>query len=89
LQYSYIWTEGDLALRQWGTEIGTPEPRNNVQQNVLLEIPPFTDADGNHQDDCFDQYIMNYGDNHCGYMGYRTTPWNNGAIDVVAKDCRG
>jgi esterase/lipase superfamily enzyme len=88
LQYSYIFTEGDLALGNWGKENGTPEPRNYIQENVLLDIPPFMDADGNHQDDCFDKYIIYYGDNHCGYMGYRTSPWNNGAIDIIARDWR-
>jgi pimeloyl-ACP methyl ester carboxylesterase len=88
LQTSYIWTDGDLALGHWGKENGTPEPGNYNQENVLLEIPPLRDADGNGQDDCFDDFIIFRGDNHCGYMGYRTNPWDNGAIDIVARDWR-
>jgi pimeloyl-ACP methyl ester carboxylesterase len=88
LESSYIFTDGDLALGHWGVGYTTPEPRNYNQENVLLEIPPFKDADGNGQDDCFDKYIIYSGDNHCGYMGYRTNPWDNGAIDIVTRDWR-
>ena len=55
---------------------------------MLLEIAPLKDADGNGKDDCFDKYIIHIGDNHCGYMGHRTNPWYNGAIDIVARDWR-
>ena len=51
-----------------------------------MEIPPIRDADGDGQDNCFDASTFIYGDNHCGYMGYRTAPWNNGAIDIVVRD---
>jgi len=86
LQSSYIDTEDDLALGHLGKENRIPQPRNYNQDNVILEIPPFRDADGNGQDNCFDTFIFIYGDNHCAYMGYRKTIWNNGAIDVVVRD---
>ncbi len=88
LETAYIFNEGDLALGHWGGGYATPEPRNYNQENVLLEIPPLIDADGNGKDDCFDEYIFHIGDNHCGYMGHRTNPWYNGAIDIVARDWR-
>jgi len=86
LQSSYIDTEDDLALGHLGKENRIPQPRNYNQDNVILEIPPFRDADGNGQDNCFDTFIFIYGDNHCAYMGYRKTIWNNGAIDIVVRD---
>jgi hypothetical protein len=88
LQSSYIDNEDDSALGHLGRENEIREPRNYVQENIQLQIPPYRDADGNGQDNCFDLFIFLYGDNHCGYMGYRTNPWDNGAIDIVARDWR-
>jgi hypothetical protein len=87
LQYAYFFYDEDFALGHFGKENGIREPRGNYhEENVLIEIPPFRDADGNGRDNCFDDSIFIYGDNHCGYMGYRRVPWNNGAIDIVVRD---
>jgi Alpha/beta hydrolase of unknown function (DUF900) len=90
LQYAYPWYNDDSALGRFGKERGIPEPGGIYhQKNVRVEIPPIRDADGDGQDNCFDASTFIYGDNHCGYMGYRRIPWNNGAIDIVVRDWRG
>ena len=69
-----------------------------------VQIPPITNADGNPNTDCLDSFIgalgwsvqwgqyWGYGDNHCGYMGFRTLPssdpYKDRAIEYVVRDWR-
>jgi hypothetical protein len=82
--------EGHEPLGMRGALIGIVLPGNYVQKNVIYEIPPFLDenADGNLVE-CFavPKPILVWGDNHCGYIGFRY-PFegsfrDNGVIDVV------
>ena len=67
-------------------------------------IPPIPNADGNPSTDCLDLTIgllgwsaqwpryWGWGDNHCGYMGFRTLPsldsHKDGAIEDVVINWR-
>jgi pimeloyl-ACP methyl ester carboxylesterase len=75
-------------------------PNNYEQYSVLYNIPPISNADGDPNTDCLDSYIgvwgwsehWGWGDNHCGYMGFRTLPSSDpnkdGAIEEVVIDWR-
>jgi hypothetical protein len=68
-------------------------PANYDDINVVYEIPPFSDADGDgNVEECFEDInpVKVWGDNHCGYIGLRG-PFSNsllddGAINVVVED---
>ncbi len=96
LQRSYPEAEPDSALGLTGSESGIQIPTENyLEYNVRYEIPPYYwDADANYIWDCL-EFDLNptWGDNHCGYMGYRglqfsnhDTIINDGAMDLVVKD---
>jgi hypothetical protein len=85
--------EGHEPLGMQGAPIGINLPVNYVQKNVIYEIPPFVDedADGNLVE-CFavPKPILLWGDNHCGYIGFRY-PFegsfrDDGVIDVVVRN---
>jgi hypothetical protein len=92
----------DFALGLDGS-VGS-EPNNYEEYSVLSSIPPIPNADGNLITDCRDSTIDEFfwssswgfndgwGDNHCGYMGFRTlpslNPWKDGAIENVVIDWR-
>lgn len=92
LQFTYRQHESDSALGNLGAEDLTKTPTNYIQYSVLSNIPPVWDADGNGEDDCYDAYIFQWGDNHCGYMGFRNLVgtiwdgWKDGAIEEVVLD---
>jgi pimeloyl-ACP methyl ester carboxylesterase len=92
LQFTYRQHESDFALGNFGAEDFTKTPANYVEYSVLSSIPPVWDADGNGEDDCYDAYIFQWGDNHCGYMGFRNLAgtiwdgWKDGAIEEVVLD---
>jgi hypothetical protein len=92
LQVTYPKHESDFALGHLGTENMTKTPQNYRQYSVLSSIPPLWDADGNGKDDCFDAYVSLWGDNHCGYMGFRNLTgtrwdgWKDGAIEEVVLE---
>ena len=76
--------------------VGAPKgtvPANYDDINVVFEIPPFSDADGDgNVEECFEDInpVKVWGDNHCGYIGLRG-PFSNsllddGAINVVVED---
>lgn len=96
LQLSYINAEPDTALGLNGKESGIQIPSNHYSEyNVKSEIPAyFYDADANNNYDCleFDLFPKS-GNNHCGYMGYRSLLdyhqiRNDGAMDRVVNDWR-
>ncbi|HET9807005.1 MAG TPA: hypothetical protein VFP49_08865 [Nitrososphaeraceae archaeon] len=76
--------------------VGGPKgtvPINYADINVVYEIPPFSDADGDgNVEECFEEInpVKGWGDNHCGYIGLRqpfsNTLLDDGAINVVVED---
>lgn len=68
-----------------------PFPINYTERNVKFEIPPLKRASGIYQSFC-DKAVYRWGDNHCGYIGFRERyPYNqilkdDGAINVIATD---
>ena len=76
------------------------EPDNYEEYSVLFRIPPISNADGDPNTDCSDSNIgqsgwalhVGWGDNHCGYMGFRTLPpsdpLKDGAIEDVVRNWR-
>jgi hypothetical protein len=92
LQFTYPQHESDFALGNFGAEDLTKTPTNYVEYSVQTSMPPVWDADGNGEDDCYDAYIFQWGDNHCGYMGFRNLAgtiwdgWKDGAIEEVVLD---
>lgn len=90
LETSYRDTEKEEALGLVGILNEQDEPENYISHNVEMEILPFPDADGNGYLGCFDYGIIYWGDNHCGYMGFKY-PYSNilkddGAINIIAED---
>jgi len=76
--------------------VGAPSattPSNYNDTNVVYEIPPLSDADGDGNTlECFEQFkpARLWGDNHCGYIGFRQ-PFegsliDDGAMNIVVRD---
>jgi hypothetical protein len=92
LESSYSDTDKEEALGLTGILNEKEEPENYIPHNVETEILPFPDADGNGVLGCFDNFVIYWGDNHCGYMGFRYLfPYNDklkddGAINIIADD---
>lgn len=98
---NYDYNE-DYALGLYG-RVGS-EPEKYEEYSVLYNLPPIPNADGNPNTNCLDNTIghwewtvqwppyWGWGDNHCGYMGFRTLPSldpnKDGAIEDVAIDWR-
>jgi hypothetical protein len=69
-------------------------PLNYNERDVIYEILPFPDADGNGLLDCFEDCdklkIREWGENHCGYIGFRKsllrTFLDDGAMNVVVEN---
>jgi hypothetical protein len=66
---------------------------NYNETNVVNEIPPFSDADGDGNiEECFEDInpVKVWGDNHCGYIGFRNSTTgsflDDGAINIVVRD---
>jgi hypothetical protein len=92
----------DYALGLYGSS--GSRPNKYEQYSVLSSIYPIPNADGNPSTDCRDSTIgvflwslswgfnEGWGDNHCGYMGFRTlsslNPWKDGAIENVVRNWR-
>lgn len=93
LHGAYVKTENQNPLGLFGLRKGEPFPANYTERNVMLEIPPFTKASGIYQAFC-DKGVYGWGDNHCGYIGFRERyPFNrflkdDGAINVIVSDWR-
>ena len=97
LQFSYPNAEPDTALGLRGSQSGiqTPDEKYYSEYDVRSEIPAYYyDADANYIWDCleFDLFPTS-GDNHCGYMGYRSLIFSNhnsirddGAMNKVIDD---
>ena len=70
-------------------------PSNYNEANIVYEIPPLSDADGDGNiEECFEDInpVKVWGDNHCGYIGFRNSTsgsfLDDGAINVVVEDWR-
>jgi hypothetical protein len=91
LQFSYVQIEQRIPLGLSGISDDESAPGNYSEWNVKNEIPPFQKANGTSQPFC-DYSVYFWGDNHCGYMGFRQQfPFNqflldDGAINVVVSD---
>jgi hypothetical protein len=78
-------------LEMVGAPEGTVHPNYN-DTNVANEIPPLSDADGNGNVDCFEDFypVKLWGDNHCGYIGIRNPSTgsfrDDGATNLVIRD---
>jgi alpha/beta hydrolase family protein DUF900 len=74
-----------------GAPEGTIHPNYN-DTNVANEIPPLSDADGDGNVDCFEDFypVKLWGDNHCGYIGFRNPSTgsfrDDGAMNIVIRD---
>jgi Alpha/beta hydrolase of unknown function (DUF900) len=68
-------------------------PVNYNETDVADKIIAFSDADGDgNLEECFEEYkpVLERGDNHCGYIGFRN-PFpasliDDGVIDILVKD---
>jgi Alpha/beta hydrolase of unknown function (DUF900) len=70
-------------------------PSNYSDTNIVYEIPPFSDADGDSNvEECFENIntVKVWGDNHCGYIGFRNSTtgslFDDGAMNIVVEDWR-
>jgi hypothetical protein len=68
-------------------------PSNYHETNVVNEIPPFSDADGDgNLEECFEDInpVKVWGDNHCGYIGLRNSTTglflDDGVMNIVVRD---
>ncbi len=93
LKRAYVNTENQNPLGLYGIRKGEPSPANYAERNVKFEIPPLKRASGLYQSFC-DKAVYGWGDNHCGYIGFREPyPFNrflkdDGAINVIVDDWR-
>ena len=92
LEYIYRYLENRDAIGLLGIQSSLPTPSSYNERQVDSEIIPIPDADANAKFDCFDFFVLLYGDNHCGYIGFRTLhPFgillrDDGAIDVLVRN---
>jgi hypothetical protein len=93
LKIAYKDKEGQNTLGLLGLNPTQPRPSSNyTEYNVRFELPPYSNANGTAQPDCLDNQVFGWGDNHCGYMGFRQpAPMNNllrddGAVNVVVAE---
>ena len=68
---------------------------NYNETNVAYEIPPLSDADGDgNVEECFEETnpAKVWGDNHCGYIGFRNSTTgsflDDGVMNIVVEDWR-
>lgn len=68
---------------------------NYSETNVAYEIPPLSDADGDgNVEECFEEAnpAKVWGDNHCGYIGFRNSTngsfLDDGVMNIVVEDWR-
>jgi Alpha/beta hydrolase of unknown function (DUF900) len=93
LKRVYVNTENQNPLGLHGIKKGEHSPANYAERNVKFEIPPLKRASGLYQSFC-DKAVYGWGDNHCGYIGFREPyPFNrflkdDGAINVIVDDWR-
>ena len=99
----YQYTENDDALGAYGRDTLIDVPTNYQEYNVLTKI--ITDSDADKDGECDIVVNLNYfgyiddgyctitkqGDNHLGYIGYRSSTnesniGNTGAINTVVSD---
>ena len=92
LEYIYRYLENRDAIGLLGIQNSLPTPSSYSERQVDSEILPIPDADANAKFDCFDFFVLLHGDNHCGYIGFRTLhPFgillrDDGAIDVLVRN---
>jgi hypothetical protein len=70
-------------------------PSNYNEANIVYEIPPLSDADGDGNiEECFEDInpVKVWGDNHCGYIGFRNSTtgsfFDDGVMNIVVRDWR-
>ena len=90
--------EGDFALGQRGAQLGIDMPETYSQKNVRSSIDFNIDADGDSFCDLIIPFTMfctihRTGDNHFGYVGFRSSFNHNvlisdGALNIVVSDWR-
>lgn len=68
-------------------------PSNYNEANIIYEIPPLSDADGDGNiEECFEDInpAKVWGDNHCGYIGFRNSTsgsfLDDGVMNIVVRD---
>ncbi|MDF2736928.1 MAG: hypothetical protein K0S93_784 [Nitrososphaeraceae archaeon] len=68
---------------------------NYNETNVAYEIPPLSDADGDgNVEECFEETnpAKVWGDNHCGYIGFRNSTTgsflDDGVMNIAVEDWR-
>jgi esterase/lipase superfamily enzyme len=95
LKIAFKDLEKQNTLGLLGLNPTQPRPSlNYTEYNVRFEIPPYSNANGTAQPDCLDDRVVGWGDNHCGYTGFRQPkPFDNilrddGAVNVVVADWR-
>jgi hypothetical protein len=82
--------------------VGAPRdnfPINYIETNVTEAIPPLSDADGDgNLEECFEEYntmlvpdhLLVWGDNHCGYIGFRqpfsASLIDDGVVNILVED---
>jgi Alpha/beta hydrolase of unknown function (DUF900) len=92
LEFNKAFLEGldrlkHFPLGSFGVSPGMA-PINYNDTNVAYEIPPLSDADGDgNPEECFEDTmaVRLWGDNHCGYIGFRQ-PFSNSLIDDGAMN---
>lgn len=84
-----------LRYHPLGLEGAPPEnrPANYNQIDVTSQISALSDADGDgNMEECFEEYkpVLEKGDNHCGYIGFRqpfsASLIDDGVINIVVED---
>jgi Alpha/beta hydrolase of unknown function (DUF900) len=91
LEFNEIF-ENHFPLGLEGVSVGNRSLNYN-ETNVAYEIPPFPDADGDGNiEECFEEIrpVKGWGDNHCGYIGFRQPSaidiLDDGVINLVVRD---
>ena len=90
--------EGDFALGERGAQSGVDIPETYSQRNVLSSVDFNNDANGDGFCDLIIPFttfctIQRTGDNHLGYIGFRSSSNHNvlisdGALNIVVRDWR-
>lgn len=85
--------ENNQSLGLVGGALKLNVPSNYNEANIIYEIPPLSDADGDGNiEECFEDInpAKVWGDNHCGYIGFRNSTsgsfLDDGVMNIVVRD---